>query len=450
MRTRILLAALTLVLITGCKSKQPARTSLEYKENTAPAPVEGVEFVKVPARAFTFNETQAGRLIDGAGASFQVIQPAFWISKEPVSAATYEAFMGKLPKNGFSYDDANLFLDKFYGKTALPVLLPTEAMFESALLGGEIKADTKLSYLVSDAWLEQPAGEQLCIGWEVPCEGSMVTARSEFEKKAIERFRSRGVSRFFIAMKSADALPEILLERFNTATVEQPAPSDGKKEVVTVGDVHFTMIPVQGGTMVLGATEEQTKYAEDDENPLHEATLQDFKIAETEVTTELWNAVMGYVPVGNHLSNPRRPVANVSWFDAQEFLLRLRELTGKPFRLPTEDEWEYAARGGHRSVGYVFSGSNFSADVAVCTTRNKDGEAVRPQPADVASKLPNELGLYDMSGGVWEWVQGVSEDGSCIQRGGSRLSLNTACRVSNKQRMAPTQKKDTFGLRLAL
>ena len=97
-----------------------------------------------------------------------------------------------------------------------------------------------------------------------------------------------------------------------------------------------------------------------------------------------------------------------------------------------------------------FSGSNFSADVAVCTTRNKDGEAVRPQPADVASKLPNELGLYDMSGGVWEWVQGVSEDGSCIQRGGSRLSLNTACRVSNKQRMAPTQKKDTFGLRLAL
>lgn len=448
MRSTYFVAAL--LLLAGCKGNEPGRGSLPYTENTAPETIQGVEFVKVPARAFTFNETLHGRTIDGAEASFEVIQPAFWISKQPVSATTYEAFMGKLPKSGLCYDEANKFLDKVYQKTSLPVVLPTEAMFESALLGGEIKADGKLSYLVSDGWAEGAATPQLSVAWEVPVEGTLVTARSEYSKSAIERYRSRAVNRFYIAMKSADEMSPLLLERFDPATVEKAALSDGKKEIVTVGDVRFCMIPVQGGTMTLGATEEQKKYAEDDENPLHEATLADFKLAETEVTVELWNAVMGYVPVGNHLSNPRRPVANVSWFDAQEFLLRLRELTGKPFRLPTEDEWEYAARGGSRSMGYVFAGGNSSADVAVCTSRNKDGESVRPQPADVASKLPNELGLYDMSGGVWEWVQGVTEDGSCIQRGGSRLSLNTACRVSNRQRMAPAQKKDTFGLRLAL
>ena len=448
MRSSFFVAAL--LLLAGCKGNEPGRAGLPYTENTAPEAIQGVEFVKVPARAFTFNETLYGRRIDGAETSFEVIQPAFWISKQPVSAATYEAFMGKLPKSGLCYDEANKFLDKVYQKTSLPVVLPTEAMFESALLGGEIKADGKLSYLVSDGWAEGAATPQLSVAWEVPAEGTLVTARSEFSKSAIERYRSRAVNRFYIAMKSADEVPPFLVERFDPATVESPAPSDGKKEVITVGDVRFSMIPVQGGSMTLGATAEQEKYAGDDEILPYEATLASFKLAEAEVTVELWNAVMGYVPVGNHLSNPRRPVGGVSWFDAQEFLLRLRELTGRPFRLPTENEWEYAARGGNRSAGYVFAGSNFSADVAVCTTRGKNGDPVHPQPANVASKIPNELGLYDMSGSVWEWVQGVAEDGSCIQRGGSRLSLNTACRVSNRQRIAPTQKKDTFGLRLAL
>lgn len=143
-------------------------------------------------------------------------------------------------------------------------------------------------------------------------------------------------------------------------------------------------------------------------------------------------------------------VSNVSWYDVQEFILRLRSLTGRPFRLPSEDEWEYAARGGRKTEGYIFSGSNSAQEVAVCTHKNKDGESVRPAPADVGSRLPNELGLHDMSGSVWEWVRGEHPDGGAIQKGGSRLSLNTACRVSNRQAMDPGTKKDTFGFRLAL
>ena len=202
--------------------------------------------------------------------------------------------------------------------------------------------------------------------------------------------------------------------------------------------------------MTLGATPEQGKYAEADEAPLREATLRDYKIGQTEVTAALWNAVMGSWTVGTGKQFPGRPAVGVSWYDAKEFILRLREITGRPFRLPSEDEWEYAARGGRRSKGYVFAGSNTSADVAVCTYKDKKGESVRPHPADAASKKPNELGLYDMSGNAWEWVQGTYPGGGCIQKGGSRLSLNVACRVSNRQSMPPGSRKDTFGLRLAL
>jgi len=218
--------------------------------------------------------------------------------------------------------------------------------------------------------------------------------------------------------------------------------------------VKLEMLPVAGGSLELGATAEQLRYAEDDENPVRTVSLPSFKMSKTEVTLALWQAVMETTPFGNDPSYPGRAVINVSWYDAEAFVVRLRELTGRPFRLPSEDEWEYAARGGQKSGGYVFAGGNNAKDYVVCTGKaawgKNKGENVRPQLVNVASKKPNELGLYDMSGNAWEWVRGASPGGLAILRGGSRLSTNIACRVSNRQAMDPLEKKDTFGFRIAL
>lgn len=463
------LISVALIVMTGagimisCSKKTIDRETLAYTGTSAPESLQGVEFVKVDACAFTFNETPDGKLIEGAANSFEVIQPAFWISKEPVPVELYEKYMGKYPKNGLSYDTLNEFLDKVYLSTGLPVIMPSEAMFEAAVNADAIQPLTKYSYLVSDNWIDSSKEEgsaelskiiykdiQSKIAWRLITKGSMVTCRGKYERGPVERFRAREVHRFYLALKTADKSYEELSDWFNPSKTRKPEPSDGKAEEFTVGEVKFRMLPVKGGAMVLGATEEQRKYAEPDESPVREVYIEDFKIAETEVTVKLWKEVMGYIPVGNNKYYPNNPVCNVSWDDAQEFLIELRKLTGRPFRLPSEDEWEYAARGGVKTKRYVFSGSNNSADVAVCTFRNKKGEPQRPHPTDVASKKPNEIGIYDMSGSVWEWVTGIHTEGGCIQRGGSRLSLNIACRVSNRQNMFHGNKKDSFGLRIAL
>ena len=454
MKKMILLAALAaaLAFLPSCHNNlAQERTMATYNPEKAPDFLPGVEFVKVPTTLFTFNETPAGRLVEGAAESFEAIQHTFWISKEPVPVSFYEAYMGKgkYPKNGLSYDQINALLDRAYLSTGLPLILPSEAMFEAAMQNGAIDPKEAYCILVADGWDETVPQEKPAINPLDPVDYSYVVSRTRYKKEAVEKFRARNVNRFYVAMsipKNIDPVNEIL----DKITYGDTEPSDGKKESFTVNGVTFAMMPVKGGTLTLGATSEQGKYAELDEGPAHTVTLGDYKIGQTEVTAELWSAVMGYYPVGNYKSYPKQPVINVSWYDAYEFILKLREATGRMFRLPTEDEWEYAARGGQGGKETIFAGSNQSADVAVCTYKDRKGEAVRPKSADVASKKANELGLYDMSGNAWEWVRGLHPDGGCILRGGSRLSLNTACRVSNRQSADPGAKKDTFGFRLAL
>lgn len=218
-----------------------------------------------------------------------------------------------------------------------------------------------------------------------------------------------------------------------------------KKKTFTVAGESFAMIPIEGGQATLGGTREQEKYAEGDEVPVVETTLQDFMIGETEVTAGLWEAVMGYLPNWNDRKHPERPVVGVSWYDAKEFIHRLNGFTGERFRLPDEYEWEYAARGGRKSCGYVLAGGNPPAEIGVFSSE-KDRAKLSP----VKTKKPNELGLYDMSGNAWEWVQGQYVDGNCVLRGGSYAARSAACRVSNRQGMPPGQIKDSFGFRLAL
>ena len=162
----------------------------------------------------------------------------------------------------------------------------------------------------------------------------------------------------------------------------------------TVNGVSFNMIEVIGGTFTMGATYEQGSDVIKWEKPVHCVTLSSFFIGETEVTQELWEAVMGCNP--SQFRNPKSPVESISREECILFINKLNKLTGKQFRLPTESEWEYAARGGICSNGYIYSGSNNIGDVA-WYKNNSDG-VTHP----VGCKHPNELGLYDMSGNIWE------------------------------------------------
>ena len=249
----------------------------------------------------------------------------------------------------------------------------------------------------------------------------------------------------------------------SSCSEEQPEVNNGGGQIepefvtFTVKDVSFRMIPVQGGTFTMGATSEQDSDAKSDEKPTHEVTLSDYHIGETEVTQELWQAVMGSNPGVFEGSN--LPIESVSWDDCQEFISKLNQITGKTFRLPTEAEWEYAARGGNKSKGYKYAGSN-DVDIVAWYNSNSDSKT-----NPVKTKEPNELGLYDMSGNVWEWCQDWygdytgtsqtnptgSEDGSrrVIRGGGWSISAGY-CRVSARGHNSPVNPNDYSGLRLVL
>ena len=227
----------------------------------------------------------------------------------------------------------------------------------------------------------------------------------------------------------------------------------------TVNGVTFTMIAVEGGTFQMGATSEQGIDADDDEKPVHSITLSDYYIGETEVTQELWEAVMGSNP--SYFKGNMKPVEIVSWNDCQTFIKKLNQFTGKNFRLPTEAEWEYAARGGNKSKGYKYSGSNTINDVAWYEDNSGD------KTHDVKTKQANELGIYDMSGNVWEWCQdwygsnyysnspstnptGPTSGSPRVLRGGSWYYDARCCRVSHRYGSNPDGRGSNFGFRLIL
>ncbi len=222
----------------------------------------------------------------------------------------------------------------------------------------------------------------------------------------------------------------------------------------TANGVSFQMVIVDGGTFQMG---DENGYF--DEKPVHEVTLSPFAIGRTEVTQELWEAVMGTNPsesVGNKL-----PVENVTWNDCQTFITKLNQITGKTFRLPTEAEWEFAARGGNKKSDYTYSGSN-SID-AVAWYDSNSGDTTH----EVATKSPNKLGIYDMSGNVGELCQdwyssdyyshstlvnptGPTSGTERIERGGSCGDTSDGCRIGYRHGVKPSAKYYNLGLRLAL
>ena len=226
---------------------------------------------------------------------------------------------------------------------------------------------------------------------------------------------------------------------------------------LTVNGVIFEMVYVEGGTFDMGATTEQGSDAESDEKPVHSVTLDGYYIGKCEVTQELWEAVMGSNP--SHFKGAQNPVENVSWNDCQEFVSRLNSLTGRTFRLPTEAEWEYAARGGNKSRHYKYSGSGNIGYVA--WYYKNSGSTTHA----VGTQTANELGIYDMSGNVCEWCsdwyggysagsqtnpQGPSSGSARVLRGGSWSDYARYCRVSYRYCGDPYDSYDGGGLRLVL
>jgi formylglycine-generating enzyme required for sulfatase activity len=241
-------------------------------------------------------------------------------------------------------------------------------------------------------------------------------------------------------------------------------------ETFTVNGVPFKMVKVEGGTFKMGATPDQGEVLASE--PVREATVGTFFIGETEVTQGLWKAVMGTSPsVFKHpLSEFTKyyPVENVSWQDCKEFIQKLNKLTNRKFRLPTEEEWEYAARGGKKAKATRFAGSNNIEDVAWYAQNSgkkhlgKDfsGFEIRENECKthmVAEKVPNELGIYDMTGNVAEITntkytrsKSKSEHGKYIVKGGGYSSRVNQCVIADIGVISPKDKLSEWGFRLAL
>lgn len=269
--------------------------------------------------------------------------------------------------------------------------------------------------------------------------------------------------------------------------IGENTPSQFENFEVLADSVCFEMIAVEGGTFTMGATSEQERDAYDDEKPAHQVTVSDFYIGRYEVTQELWTTVMGSNP--SFFKGIDLPVECVSWDDCQTFISKLNKLTGMRFRLPTEAEWEYAARGGNKSMGYKYSGSNNIDDVAwyFFDTDSTSIDYGIHHTHQIGTKQPNELGLYDMSGNVYEWCDDWfgyydnspeqseqveinptgSKSGSYrVLRGGSWLLVpkdnelepddqgvhhnKRCCRVSYRAECIPSGRYYAYGFRLVL
>lgn len=228
----------------------------------------------------------------------------------------------------------------------------------------------------------------------------------------------------------------------------------------TAFGANIKMVYVKGGSFMMGCTSEQDSDCADREKPVHTVSVDGFYIGKYEVTQAQWKAVMGTNP--SHFANcDQCPVETISWNDTQEFIQKLNQQTGKTYRLPTEAEWEYAARGGNRDNGYVYAGSNSLGEVAEYADNNN--KSTKP----VGGKASNQLGLYDMLGNAWEWCEDVydanyytnspssnprntSSSEYRALRGGCWCNAAKICRISSRHFVNPAGAGYSVGFRLVL
>jgi len=454
--------ALATAILASCGGG--SKTSGEIKEAYD---IDGVtlKMNEVKGGTFAMGTLKDRRLVkslEGASAvsgARQVIMDGIAISSEPVSQKLWVAVMGDnpsstqsddLPVDRISYDDAQKFVKKLSKKIGVELMVPTEAMWEYALKNDAIKQESGLREWTSDC--DEDWKSTLATNPSSESNGKLMIIRTDATREAVAGFTKMPKVGFRVAAYTGkECDPELI----SVLTGDKPAQREHvcKSESIDVNGVNFEMVAVKGGNFTMGATPEQAKYADENEKPATLTNVEDFEIGKTEVTVAQWCSVMDYLPAGNSRDEAQKPVINVSWYMAQEFVAKLNEVTGRKFRLPTEAEWEYAARGGDKSRGYIFSGSNSSVDVGLCGTNNPSLKVGK-----VKMYKANELGIYDMTGNAWEWCQDsfgkygeapvVSE--TKVMRSGSAASKSTYCRVSNRSKMPASNVKGTFGVRLAI
>lgn len=483
MKRRHLIIAVSAALscVASCNPSAPKSQIVDYQEEYT---IKDVTFtmVELPAGTYTMGLSPDNRRkIEGAVVR-QVALDGFAISSQPVSQALWTAVMGKNPSmvqkpdapvDMVSWVDACKFIRRLGKLTGKSFALPTEAQWEYAQkqLGAgfgmvaEWCGDVFRAVPDGLSSVDDSAPSTVLFNPSGSGKGDGKVVRTVSERLEINSHTKKQAVGFRLVQDTGGVLPESLLSVLEGRMPEREKidVSDRSPETVTVGNVSFKMVKVAGGEFTLGFTQEDNPYfrftVPENEKNAHKVTLDDFAIGQTEVTVALWNAVMGSVPYLNDMSAPRKPVVNVSWYNCQSFILKLNQMTGRKFRLPTEAEWEYAARGGQASRKTVYSGSD---DSKLCMWFLDNANM---KVKEVAGLKPNELGIYDMSGNAWEWcLDGASDytgeeqtnplvpstDGNRILRGGSAASRWEACRVTNRSFMPAKNVKGTFGLRLAL
>ena len=296
-------------------------------------------------------------------------------------------------------------------------------------------------------------------------EAAKKAAEEEAAKKAAEEAAAKKAAEEIAAKKAAEeaaakkaAEEEAAAKK--AAEEEAAAKKAAEEEAAKKAELNMEMVLVKGGAFfTMGCTSEQRADCNDDERPIQNVSLNDYYISKYPVTQRLWKKVMGTNP--SHFSGPELPVESVSWNEVQMFVKELNAMTGKKYRLPTEAEWEYAARGGVKSKSQKYSGSNDLGKVAW------HGNNSEQRTHDVGTKQPNELGIYDMSGNVWEWVQDWKENYSSSQklktnpagpnfginrvyRGCSWQDADLFCRVSRRGGSNPDFSSSFVGFRLVL
>ena len=377
------------------------------------------------------------------GGSFSYMAPELFSANPQAVAATdiwafgvslFELLVGELP---------------FFGQGGGMLLRGAELPEVHGDFSDDLKSLVR-SCLSKDTW-ERPTAEQL----------SDYAVKRQKGEPAAFRWDRQEPQREEEARKTV-VLKEVGGTGFMNGQQDRPKGMEVRE--IRVGNVQFRMMPVAGGVFRMGADEKQGSWAAADEKPLHEVALSDYYIGQYPVTQGLWREVTGRNP-SNNKAGDDYPVENVSWKDCQEFIKKLNDRTGLAFRLPREAEWEYAARGGLKSKDFIYSGSDNADEVAWHEGNSSLGFWKGRRTHPVGQKKPNELGLYDMSGNVWEWCQdwygeytaetqtdpaGPASGRYRVLRGGSYWGNARRCRVSLRFINDPGFRIGSFGLRLVL
>ena len=465
---------------------------------------------------FTMKYVEGGSFIMGAAdsdtdaydtekPSHKVILDSYYMGETQVTQALWKTVMGdnpshfkgdNLPVETVSWNDCQEFIKKLNTITGRVFSLPTEAQWEYAARGG--RKSRGFLYSGSNnidevAWYDDNCNKQthpvalkkaneLCLydmtgnvlEWCKDWFDSDYYSNSPQDNPqgpgsgSLRIFRGGSwfVNACYCRVSCRGSFPDNRYPIIGLRLVLNPPQQDLEFDV---NGVKFTMKYVEGGSFMMGALDDDDE-AYDNEKPSHKVNLDSYYIGETQVTQALWQAVMGsnrsYKWKGDKL-----PVETVSWNDCQEFIKKLNIITGKNFSLPTEAQWEFAARGGNKSRGFLYSGSNNIYEVAWYVDNCSDGTsgygASEYGMGKVAVMVANELGLYDMSGNVWEWCidwydsnyykdspqdnpQGPDSGELRVLRGGSYEWNMWGCRVSCRLMDYSAMHKTGYGLRLVL